>query len=113
SLELSCDGRRALVATLLRAATGARDDARADVREGANRMTDWLRRALPWSWTTSISTGLRLLQQRLGDGYEAAGRPGLVPWAASNYGRVGTALAVIYIHELVERTREQFELGGS
>ena len=109
SLELSADGRRALVATLLRAAT----DARGDEREGVNRLTDWLRRALPWSWTTSISTGLRLLQQRLGDVYEAWVTQGLVPWASSNYSRVGTALAVIYIHGLVERTREQFELGGS
>jgi hypothetical protein len=109
SLGLSRDGTRALLATLLRAAT----DSKGDCREGCNRVTDWLRRTMPRSWTTSVSTGLRVLQQRLGDIYRSWAAQGLVQRARSNYGKVCTALAVIYIHDLVERTRDQFELVGS
>lgn len=105
SLDLSPDGTRALLGGLLHSADGG------DAREGANRVTDWLRRALPWSWTTSISTGLRVLQQRLCDVYEDWVTQS--PWRASNYGKVGTALAVIYLHAVVDRTREQFDLVGS
>jgi hypothetical protein len=108
SLGLSRQGTHALVAALLRAATGPQGDA----REGANRLTDWLRRAMPRSWTTSISTGLRMLQQRLGEVYESW-LQGLLPWARGNYGKVCAALAVIYLHDVVERTLDQFELVGS
>jgi hypothetical protein len=108
SLELSQNGTRALVASLTRVAAGSTNDP----REGANRLSDWLRRTVPRSWTTSISVGLRVLQQRLGNIYESWARHGLVPWARSNYGRVSTVLAVIYLHDLVERTREQFDFGG-
>jgi hypothetical protein len=108
SLGLSRTGTDALVATLLRAAT----EDQSDPREGTNRITDWLRRAMPWSWTTSITTGLRLLQQRLGDIYEAWARQGL-PRGSNNYRRVGTVLAVLYLHDVVERTLEQFDLVGS
>lgn len=109
SLGLSRDGTRALVATLLRAAT----DSKGDCREGSNRVTDWLRRAMPRSWTTSISTGLRVLQQRLGDIYRSWAAQGFVPGRRTNYGKVSTALAMIYLYDLVERTRDQFELVGS
>jgi hypothetical protein len=68
---------------------------------------------MPWSWTTSISTGLRLLQQRLGDIAEAWVRTGLAPWAQSNHGRVSTVLAVIYLHDLVQRTIDQVDLVGN
>ena len=108
SLELSPDGTRVLLASLMRAAAPGDDP-----REGANRLADWLRYAIPRSWTTSISLGLRVLQQRLGNIYEGWVRMGLVPWAHRNYGKVSTALAVIYVHDLVDRTREQFEFVGS
>ncbi len=108
SLGLSRDGTRVVLAGLLRAA--AEPDL-ADEREGANRVTDWLRRAMPRSWTTSISTGLRMLQQRLGDIGAVWFRLG---WsrAGGNYGRVCAALAVIYLYDQVERAIEQFELVG-
>lgn len=110
SLGLSRTGKRALVASLLRTATDAPDDP----REGANRLADWVRRAKPWwSWTTSIGTGLRLLQQRLGDIAEGWMRTGLLPWAPGNWGRVGTVLAVLYLHDLVQRTIDQVDLVGS
>lgn len=108
SLGLSRDGTRALVAALLRAAAGPPGDP----REGSNRLADWLRRAMPWSWTTSISQGLRALQQRLGDihgTWVAKARLG----GAGNYSKVSAALALIYLHDVVERTLAQFDLVGS
>jgi hypothetical protein len=107
SLDLSPDGTRVLVASLMRTAAP-----NADPREGANRLADWLRRAMPRSWMTSISLGLRVLQQRLGGIYESWVSFGLVPWAHRNHRKVSTALAVIYLHDLVDRTREQFEFVG-
>lgn len=108
SLGLSPAGRQALVAMLLRG-LGGHDDA----REGMNRLTDWLRAALPWSWTTSISQGLGLLQQRMGDICKAWVAQGRRTFARTNHGKVAAALAVIHLHSLVDRTREQFELLGS
>jgi len=116
SLGLSHDGTQMLVAALLRAAAGAAADAAdaaVDPREGHNRLGDWLRRAMPWTWTTSICLGLRLLQQRLGDVLEAlAVRTGRT-LRGDNYARVGTALVVIHLHDVVERTLEQFDVVGT
>lgn len=109
SLGLSNAGKRVLVATLLRGVAGGQDDA----REGMNRLTDWLRSALPWSWTTSISQGLGLLQQRLHDICRAWIAQGMLSFARTNHGKVGTALVLIHLHSLVERTRDQFDLLGS
>lgn len=109
SLGLSEAGRRALLATLLRGI----GDGHADAREDMNRLRDWLRAALPWSWTTSVSQGLGLLQQRLHDICRAWIAQGTMSWARTNYGKVGTALVVIHLHALIEHTREQFELHGS
>lgn len=109
SLGLTPAATRALVVAVLRSAAGAGGD----VREGANRMSDWLRAAMPRSWTTSISTGLRVLKQRLADGYESWVTQGVQRWAGGNHARVGVALAVIYLHDVLDRTLEQFELVGS
>jgi hypothetical protein len=126
SLGLSRTGQRALVATLLRAAASdpraGRDAGRSrlednglelgDPREGHNRIADWLRKAMPWTWATSISTGLRLLQHRLGEVHEAWTRTILRSRRTGNYTKVATALAVIYLHDVIERTAEQFDLIG-
>ncbi len=130
SLGLSHTGKQMLVATLLRAAAFDADGG-GDPREGHNRLSDWLRRTMPWTWTTSISLGLRLLQQRLGDIHVAiAGgtrarrihsSPVLplaphprAPWRGllRNYEKVGTALMVIHLHDVVERALEQFDIVG-
>lgn len=108
SLGLSAAGKRALVATLLRGIAGGQDDA----REGMNRVTDWLRSAMPWSWTTSISQGLGLLQQRLHDICRVWIAQGRRSFARTNHGKVGTALVVIHLHSLVERARDRFDLLG-
>jgi len=109
SLGLSDDGTRALVAALLRGAAAAP----ADAHDGASRLTAWLKATTPWLWTTSISTGLQRLQQRLGDVYEAWLAQRSPACASVNYGKVGLALAAIHLHGLVERTCEQFDLAGN
>jgi hypothetical protein len=105
ALGLGTSGTRVLVATLLRAASN-------DPREGANRMTDWLRRALPRSWTTSISHGLRALRQRLVDVCEGLVTSGFARGVSRNQRKVCTVLAVIFLHDRVERALEQFDRFG-
>lgn len=105
SLDLGRDGSRLLVASLLRAASG-------DPREGANRMTDWVRSALPRSWTTSIRHGLLALRQRLVDVCEEWIETGFARGVSQNHRKVCTALALIYVHDRLDRTLEQVELFG-
>ncbi|GAB4152600.1 MAG: hypothetical protein Fur0037_21430 [Planctomycetota bacterium] len=108
SLGLSAAARQALVAALLQGLASDQDE-----REGLNRLTDWLRSALPWSWTTSVSQGLALLQQRLCDMWRVWILQGARTFARSNYGKVATALAMIHLASRIEHAREQFELLGS
>lgn len=118
SLGLSPTGRHALLVTLLRAAAAepigpahrrALPTDSSDPREGHNRIADWLRKAMPWTWATSIPTGLRLLHQRLGCVCHAFARACRRP---GNYGKVAAALSVIWLYDLVERTAEQFDVVG-
>lgn len=109
SLGLSRTGMHALVGSLLRAAS---DCAPPDPRDGQNRLRDWLRRAMPWTWTTSICLGLRILQQRLADVADQWARDAVRSLRGDNYARVGTALMLIHLHDVVERTLDQFDVVG-
>lgn len=108
SLGLSRNGRSAIVVGLLH----AMDHARKDPREGMNRLTDFLRLAMPWTWTTSISTGCRILSQRAWEICEAWLVHGLGPWARTNYGRVCAVLVALHLYSVLEETGEQFDLAG-
>lgn len=108
SLGLSRNGRSALVVGLLH----AMDASRKDAREGMNRLTDFLRLAMPWTWTTSISTGCRVLHQRAWEICESWLLQGLGPWARTNYGRVCAVLVALHLYSVLDEVGEQFDLAG-
>ncbi len=80
------------------------------LREAIQVVNAWIRRRLRWSWAVSISTGLRMVQQRSTEIYRAWVYQGFLKRTRSNFGRVCAALAVIYFHDLVDRTLEEFEM---
>lgn len=75
------------------------------LREGASKIGDWLCHHLRWAWPAPLSSGLRLLNQRMAGMFHAwvSRREQLVP-RSRNARRVCTALALIYFQDLVDRT---------
>jgi hypothetical protein len=107
SLRLSANGNRTVLGAILFATVRADEN----VRYGAKLVGDWIRERSRWSWAVSISSGLRLLQQKLTEIYDTW----VTRWQehGSNLARVSAALAVIYFQDLVDRTLEEFELVGA
>ncbi len=98
SLRLSRDATRGLLAALARANGG--------LREGCQRIADWFRSPLRWTWAVSIGSGLRILQQKLTDvfaGWTEFGR------AAGSAARIGAAVSVIYFQDLMDTALDEFE----
>lgn len=105
ALRLSRNGARtvwsALVLGTLRADQG--------LREGVAKIGDWLCHHLRWAWPAPMSSGLRLLHQRLAGVFHAlVSRAGAEP-RSRNAQRVCTALALIYFQDLVDRTLAEVE----
>lgn len=105
ALRLSRDGTRtvwsALVLGTLRADQGLRD--------GVAKIGDWLCHHLRWAWPAPLSSGLRLLHQRLAGVFHAWVSRGGVEPRSRNAQRVCTALALIYFQDLVDRTLAEVE----
>ncbi|MCC6672810.1 MAG: hypothetical protein IT458_17230 [Planctomycetes bacterium] len=108
ALRLSVDGTCALLLALLRPLAG-RDG---DLREGLNRLTDRLRPRLGLWWVTSLSHGLRAVQQLLTYVFHSwtAWGPALLP--RRNLARVCTAVALIHLQDRVDRTLDEMDLAG-
>jgi hypothetical protein len=74
-------------------------------RDGCQRVSEWFRRHLRWSWVLSISHGLQLLHQKLTDIFAS-----WIDWGrrVDRGGRIGAAVAIIYFQDLVDRTLEEY-----
>lgn len=103
SLRLSRNARRTVLSTIAMAA------ARADegLREGLQKVSDWVRHGIRWSWTATISASLRMLEQHSTEIYRTWVKRGFCKRLPSNSARVSAAVAVIYFHDLVDRTLEE------
>jgi hypothetical protein len=101
SLRLSRDAARSVLSAL--ALTTVRADG--GVRDGCQRIAEWLCRHLPWSWTHPISHGLQLLQPKLTDIFAS-----WIEWGrrVDPGARLGAAVAVIYFQDLVDRTLDEY-----
>ncbi len=105
ALCLSRNGTRtvwsALVLGTLRTDQGLRD--------GVAKIGDWLCHHLRWAWPAPLSSGLRLLHQRLAGVFHAwVSRSADAP-RSRNARRVCTALALIYFQDLVDKTLAEVE----
>lgn len=103
SLRLSPNGRRTVVSAIGMAAVRADES----LREGVQKVSDWIRHGIRWSWTATISTSLKLVKQQSTDIYRTWVKRGFGKRLKSNSARVSAAVAVIYFHDLVDRTLEE------
>lgn len=109
SLRLSRNAAR----TVLSAIALSMAEADASVREGAVRMSQWLRDSISWSWRVSVAAGIRLLREGLSLAYRAWASRGLPSRLRGNFSRVWAALAMIHLHDMLERALEEFEVAGA
>jgi hypothetical protein len=106
SLRLSRNGARTVLSAIAMAAARADES----LRESLQKVGEWIRSGLRWSWTATISSCLSLLQQQSTEIYRTWLRCGFSRRLTSNSARVSAAVAVIYFQDLVDRTLEEFEL---
>ena len=86
---------------------------RAIISRGAAKASEWIRSwSRSHSWTFSVSVGLRLLRQKLGEIYRAWNSRGLAEPPVGNTSKVCAALAAIFLQDLVDRTLEEFDAIG-
>lgn len=104
-LSLGRNGARAVWSALVMATVRADQS----LRDGAWKIGDWLCAGLRWAWPAPLTTGLRLLQQRLAGVYHAWASRGFFGTPRKNSARVCTALAVILFQDIVERTLDEVE----
>ena len=105
ALRLSRNGNRTVWSALVMGTMRADQS----LRDGASKIGDWLCHHLRWAWPAPMSSGLRLLQQRLAGVFHAwVSRAQVLP-RSRNARRVCTALALIYFQDLLDRTLAEVE----
>lgn len=102
SMRLSRDATLTVLSSI--AMTTARADE--SLRDGCAKVAEWFGGHVRWAWVMSISSGLGLVQQKLGGIYST--------WASryrlgGRSERVCAALAVIYFQDLVDCTLDEFD----
>jgi hypothetical protein len=101
ALRLSRAASRSVLSGLA-LATGRADGA---LRDGCQRLAQWFRRHLRWSWALSISQGLQLLHPKLTDLFAS-----WIDWSrrVDATARISAVVAIIYFQDLVDRTLDEY-----
>lgn len=105
SLRLSPGATRTVLSSMVLATLRADQS----LRDGAQTLSVWIRKHLGWAFYASISSCLKLVQERLIGIYHTWALHGFTGRAHGNRDRVCTALAVIYFQDLLDRTLDEFE----